>query len=224
MFDILLVDDHKIMRDGLRAIFRNSAEFRVAGEAETGPDAVRFCREHSPDIVVMDIAIPGLDGIEATAEIVRHSSDSKIVILSMYDDDDSVVRAIRSGALAFVLKRASDSDLIDALRTVARGGFYLSPQVSGALLGRIQKGVWPAQAESSILDQLSPREKQVMRMVAEGQSSKDIAISLNLGVQTVRSYRKTLMKKLGVNNVAGVTQLALAQGLTRSATFATAGR
>ena len=224
MFDILLVDDHKIMRDGLRAIFRTSTEFRVMGEAETGPDAVRFCREKSPEIVVMDIAIPGLDGIEATAEITRHSPATKIVMLSMYDDDDSVVRSIRSGARAFVLKRASDTDLIDALRTVARGGFYLSPQVSGALLGRIQKGTWPAQPEPSLLDQLSPREKQVMRMVAEGQSSKEIAIALDLGLQTVRSYRKTLMKKLGVNNVAAVTQLALAEGLTRPVMTASAGR
>jgi DNA-binding NarL/FixJ family response regulator len=220
MFDLLLVDDHKIMRDGLRAILRGSTEFRVVGEAATGPDAIRLCCERHVDIAVMDIQIPELDGIEATAEILRHRSDTKVVVLSMYDDDESVLRAIRGGARGFVLKRASDSDLLDALRTVARGGFYLSPQVSGILVGRIQRGALAAERVPSLLDILSPREKQVMRMVAEGRSSKEIATLLRLELQTIRSYRKTLMKKLGVNNVAALTQLALANGLVRQGAMA----
>jgi DNA-binding NarL/FixJ family response regulator len=159
--------------------------------------------------------LPGLNGIEATAELLRHVPSAKVVILSMYDDERSVVGAIRSGARAFVLKRASDSDLLDALRTVAKGGSYLSPQVSDQLLKRIQRGDLEAGAVPSALETLSPRELQVMRLVAEGQTSKEIAALLDLGLQTVRSYRKTLMKKLGVNNVAGLTQIALAAGLTR---------
>jgi DNA-binding NarL/FixJ family response regulator len=134
----------------------------------------------------------------------------------MYDDEQSVVGAIKAGARAFVLKKASDSDLLDALRAVAKGGSYLSPQVSDRLLLRIQKGTIDSNPSSSVLDALSPREIQVMRLVAEGKTSKEIAVMLDLGLQTVRSYRKTLMKKLGVGNVAGLTQLALATGLTRN--------
>jgi DNA-binding NarL/FixJ family response regulator len=216
-FDVLLVDDHKIMRDGIRAILSRGEEFRVVGEAETGPDAVQFVKRLRPDMVLMDIGLPGLNGVETTAEILRFHPDCKIVILSMYDDENSVLSAIRSGARAFILKKASDSDLLDALRMVARGGAYLSPQVSDRLLSRIQKGDLEAKQTAPVLDVLSPRELQVLRMVAEGKTSKEIAVTLDLREQTVRSYRKTMMKKLGVNNVAGLTQLALSTGLTQLA-------
>jgi len=213
-FNVLLVDDHKIMRDGIRAILRHSEEFNIVGEAENGSEAVQICRRKKPEIVLMDIGLPGLNGIEATQEILRHVPDTRVIILSMYDDEHSVVSAIRSGARAFVLKRASDNDLVDALRTVAKGGSYLSPQVSDRLLHRIQRGDLESKPASSVLDGLSPRELQVLRLVAEGKTSKEIAVMLDLGLQTVRSYRKTMMKKLGVNNVAGLTQLALSAGLT----------
>jgi DNA-binding NarL/FixJ family response regulator len=213
--DVLLVDDHKIMRDGIKAILGRGDEFRVAGEAETGSDAVQFVKNHKPDLVLMDIGLPGLNGVETTAEILRYHPECKIVILSMYDDENSVVSAIRSGARAFILKKASDTDLLEALRMVARGGAYLSPQVSDRLLTRIQKGDLQARQAPAALEGLSPRELQVLRMVAEGKTSKEIAVMLDLREQTVRSYRKTMMKKLGVNNVAGLTQLALSTGLTR---------
>jgi DNA-binding NarL/FixJ family response regulator len=213
-FNVLLVDDHKIMRDGIRAILRHSEEFTIVGEADNGAEAVQICRRRKPEIVLMDIGLPGLNGIEATQEILRHVPDTRVIILSMYDDEHSVVSAIRSGARAFVLKRASDNDLVDALRTVAKGGSYLSPQVSDRLLHRIQRGDLESKPASSALDGLSPRELQVLRLVAEGKTSKEIAVMLDLGLQTVRSYRKTMMKKLGVNNVAGLTQLALSAGLT----------
>ncbi|HLJ46024.1 MAG TPA: response regulator transcription factor [Bryobacteraceae bacterium] len=212
--NVLLVDDHKIMRDGIKAILRHSDEFQVMAEAENGSEAVQICKTRRPDIVLMDIGLPGLNGIETTTEILRHSPTVKIIILSMYDDEHSVVGAIRSGARAFVLKKASDNDLVDALRTVAKGGSYLSPQVSDRLLQRIQRGDLESKPLPSALDVLSPRELQVLRLVAEGKTSKEIAVLLDLGLQTVRSYRKTMMKKLGVNNVAGLTQLALACGIT----------
>src|SRR5579883_1821620 len=214
-FCVLLVDDHKIMRDGIKAILSRGEEFRVVGEAESGPDAVQFVKLHRPDVVLLDIGLPGLDGVETTAEILRYHPDCKIVILSMHDDENNVVSAIRSGARAFILKKASDSDLLEALRMVARGGAYLSPQVSDRLLSRIQKGDLESRQASSALDVLSPRELQVLRLVAEGKTSKEIAVVLDLREQTVRSYRKTMMKKLGVNNVAGLTQLALSTGLTQ---------
>jgi DNA-binding NarL/FixJ family response regulator len=214
-FDVLLVEDHKIMRDGIKAILSRSGEFRVVGEAETGTDAVQFVKRLHPAMVLMDIGLPGLNGVETTAEIMRHHPDCKIVILSMYDDENSVVSAIRSGARAFILKKASDSDLLEALRVVAQGGAYLSPQVSDRLLTRIQKGDLESRQAPSTLESLSPRELQVLRLVADGKTSKEIAVMLDLREHTVRSYRKAMMKKLGVNNVAGLTQLALSSGLTQ---------
>jgi DNA-binding NarL/FixJ family response regulator len=212
------------MRDGIRAILQHGGEFVVVGEAESGTDAVQLCKELRPEVVLMDISLPGLNGIEATTEVLRHCPATKVVILSMYDDEHSVVSAIRSGARAFVLKKASDNDLLDALRTVAKGGSYLSPQVSDQLLKRIQRGDLESKSVPSALETLSPRELQVMRLVAEGRTSKEIAGLLDLGLQTVRSYRKTLMRKLGVNNVAGLTQVALAAGLTHFPTSAPEGQ
>lgn len=202
------------MRDGIKAILERSEEFEVTGEAENGSDALRLCKELKPELILMDIGLPGLSGIEVTTEVMRHSPRSRVVMLSMYDDEHSVVSAIRSGARGFVLKKASDNDLVDALRTVAKGGSYLSPQVSDKLLMRIQRGDLEAKPAPTGLEDLSPRELQVLRLVAEGKTSKEIALILDLGLQTIRSYRKTMMKKLGVNNVASLTQLALAAGVT----------
>lgn len=212
--DVLLVEDHEIVRHGIKTMLERSGDFRVVGEADNGAEAVQFCRRTSPQLILMDLAMPGLNGIEATSEIVRNTPQARVVFLSAHDDDYSVVRAIRAGARGFVLKRASLGDLLDALRTVAKGGSYLSPQVSDRLLVRIQKGDLESNQVPSVLDGLSPRELQVMRMIAEGLTSKEIAQKLDLGVETVRSYRKTLMKKLGLNNVAALTQLAISTGLT----------
>ncbi len=212
-YKIVLVDDHKLVRDGVKTILERGSEFEVVGEADNGSDAVPLCKKLSPDLVLMDIGLPGVNGIEATSDLLRHCPDVKVIILSMYDDENSVVGAIRSGARGFVLKKASSGELLDALRTVASGGSYLSSQVSDRLLARIQRGDLQTNTRSQ-LDSLSPREIQVLRLVAEGKTSKEIAELLDLGLQTVRSYRKTMMKKLGVNNVAGLTQLALAAGLT----------
>jgi len=214
-FKVLLVDDHKIMRDGIKAILRHSEDFQVMAEAENGTEAVQICKNKRPDIILMNIGLHFFYRIEATTEILRHCPEVKIIVLSMYDDEHSVVSAIRSGARAFVLKKASDNDLLDALRTVAKGGSYLSPQVSDRLLQRIQRGDLDSKPAAFALSDLSPRELQVLRLVAEGKTSKEIAVMLDLGLQTVRSYRKTMMKKLGVNNVAGLTQVALAAGITR---------
>jgi DNA-binding NarL/FixJ family response regulator len=214
-FSVLLVDDHKIMRDGIKAILGRAEDFRVVGEAETGAGAMQFVRNFKPDMVLMDIGLPGLNGVETTSEILRHHPDCRVVILSMYDDEHSVVSAVRAGARAFILKRASDIDLVEALRIVARGGSYLSPQVSDRLLSRIQKGDLESKPANAALDMLAPRELQVLRLVAQGKTSKEIAVALDLREHTIRSYRKTMMKKLGVNNVAGLTQLAVSTGLTQ---------
>jgi DNA-binding NarL/FixJ family response regulator len=213
-YSILLVDDHKIVREGIRTILERTPDFHVVGEADSGSDAVSQCRKLRPDLVLMDIGLPGMNGIDATSEVLRHCPGAKVMILSMYNDENSVMAAFRSGARAFLLKKASSSDLLDALRTVSKGGSYLSPEVSDHLLIRIQRGDLEVKGIPGPLERLSPREQQVLRLVAEGKSSKDIAVMLDLGLQTVRTYRKTLMKKIGVTNVASLTQVALEAGLT----------
>ena len=218
---VLIVDDHKIMRDGIKAILKPALDLDVVGETDSGVDAVQLVRKLRPDVVMMDIDLQGMSGIEATVEMMRHNPDTRIMMLSMYDDEHSVISAVKAGARGFVLKRASDGDLIQALRTVAHGGSYLSPRVSDRLLERIQKGNVDENTQSLPLAGLSPREIQVLRLVANGKTSKEIAVMLDLSVQTIRSYRKAMMKKLNVNNIAGLTQLALATGLTRQQSFGT---
>ena len=212
-FDIVVVDDHRVVRDGIRAILTRDPEFRVVGEADDGAGAIRVCQETNPALVLMDISLPGVNGIEATVQLVRHCPNTKVVILSMYDDERSVMGAIRAGARGFVLKQASFGEVLNALRVVARGGTYLSSSISGRLVERLQRGSLDA-AEKGPLDSLSPRELQVLRLVAEGKSSKEVATILKLEHSTIRSYRKTMMKKLGVSNLAGLIQVAVAAGVT----------
>jgi DNA-binding NarL/FixJ family response regulator len=210
---ILLVDDHKILRDGIRAIIEKSADFLVIGEADNGLEAVSLCRKLHPDMVLMDIGLPEMNGITATAELLRHCPTVKVVILSIYDDKNSVVAAFRSGVRAFLLKKASSADLLDALSAVSRGGSYLSSEVADRLLSGIQCGDLDPEAIRGPLDGLTPREQEVLRLLARGKTSKEIANMLELGLQTVRTYRKTLMKKIGVSNIAGLTRVALKSGL-----------
>ena len=215
-YSLVLADDHQILRDGVKAILARQDEFVVVAETGNGLEAMQLCKRLQPDLVLMEILLPGIHGVEVTAELQRHVPDTKVVILSMYDDEKSIVDSIRAGARAYVLKRAPVRDLLDALRTVARGGSYLSSQVSGRLLHRIQRGELSGTPATAPLDSLSPRELQVMRLVTEGHTSKEVAVLLNLGLQTVRSYRKTLMRKLGVTNAASLTQVAVSAGMNRS--------
>jgi DNA-binding NarL/FixJ family response regulator len=212
-YRVLIVEDHKIMRDGIKALLDRSSECAVVGDVETGTEAIQICTEVHPDIVLMDIGLPGLNGVDSTTELLRHCPSTRVIMLSMYDDEDSVVSSIRAGARGYVVKQASSAELLDALRTVARGSSYLSPHVSERLLSRIRRGEVETMGRHPLLAQLTPREFQVLGLIIEGKASKEIAVILNLGVETVRSYRKTMMKKLSVNNVAGLIRVALAAGL-----------
>jgi DNA-binding NarL/FixJ family response regulator len=211
---VIIVDDHQIMRDGIKAILRGG-DFEIVAEGESGSDAVTLARKHRFDTMILDIEIPGLSGVEAIGEILKINPSAKILVLSMHDDEHNVVSSVKAGARGFVLKRASHDDLIYAIRTVAQGGSYLSPRVSDRLFLRIQNGTIDSSTVPVPLLELSPREIQVLRLIAEGKTSKEIAVVLDLSVQTIRSYRKAMMKKLNLNNVAGLTQLALSTGLTR---------
>ncbi len=211
--DVLLVEDHQVVRDGIRAILDRAEDFRVVGAVDTGAEAVQFCRQTTPQLILMDLSLPGLNGIEATAEILRHNPACKVVVLSMYDDENSVVNAIRAGARGFVLKKASQGDLLEALRAVASGSSYLSPEVSERLVHRMQSPDPTGTADAPEIQRLSPREVQVLRLVGEGKSSREIAELLQLEVETIRSYRKSLMKKLAAKNATHLTHIALKAGL-----------
>jgi DNA-binding NarL/FixJ family response regulator len=209
-----LVGDQRILREGIRAILSGFPDLNVVGEAESAQELISLLRERRPELLLAELSIQGVSVIEASHELNRLSNDTKLVILSTEDNEEAAISAIRAGAKAYVLKSSSAADLIEALRVVAKGGSYLSPKISDKLLARIQKGNLDSPSKSSPLDVLSPRELQVLRLVAEGQTSKEIAVMLDLGLQTIRSYRKTMMKKLGVSNAPALTKLAIANGLT----------
>lgn len=211
-FAVVLVDDHQVLRDAIKEILARSPEFQVVGEAGSGADAIQICRKIDPDLAVMDIGLPGMNGIEATGELARHCPRTRVLMLSMYDDENSVMSAVRAGARGFVLKKACATELMDAMRTVARGGTYFSAQVSDRLLSGVQLGKTRPPSGNSP-DTLSPREMQVLRLTVEGKSNKEVASLLNLEVHTVRSYRKTMMAKLGASNVAELIQVSVAAGL-----------
>lgn len=212
---VLIVDDHRIFREGIRNLLHQNSEFEVIGEAGDVDRAIALASKHQPDVVVLDLMLDQSDGLSAIAPIRAQSPRSKIVVLSMNDDEVVVTHALQLGARGFVLKRASSEDLRLALRAVEAGGIYLSPEVSENVLTRIQHLGARRRSTAPGLTSLSPREFDVLELVAEGKTSKDIAQLLNLRVETVRTYRKSIMRKLGVNHVAGLVNLAMQAGLLR---------
>src|ERR1035441_3231124 len=169
-FSIILVDDHQMVRDAIKEILLRHPEFQVMGEAGTGPDAVQICRQTDPDLVVMDIGLPGMSGIEVTSELARHCPRARVLMLSMYDDEDSVMAAVRAGARGFVLKKACSTELVDAMRTVVRGGTYFGAQVSDLLLSGVQTGKL-RQPSRPGREALSPREQQVLGVTGVGRAN-----------------------------------------------------
>jgi DNA-binding NarL/FixJ family response regulator len=205
------VEDHRQIPDGVKAIFDRGSECGAVGESENSAEAVQLCRKSRPDIVLMNIGLLAMTGIEASSELITHCPGIKVIILSFYDDENSAISAIGSRDRACVWKMVSSTELLDALRTVARGGSYLSSRLSDRLLTCIQRGDSRTRGRSP-RPALSTRELQVLRPVAQGKTCKDIAVILDLGFETIGSDRKTMTKKLGVNGVALLTQLALAAG------------
>lgn len=211
--DLVLVDDHRIVRESLKAILARERSYRIVGEAETGSEGVALCRTLKPRIVVMDISLPGMNGLEAAAEIQRHCPTTQVLILSMHYDPESVRAAIRCGVRGYVLKSASSREVVEALRTVSSGSAYFSPQIATYLLELVQQPELEKHKQGAV-ESLTAREIQVLRLIAAGKASKEIAALLNLRVDTVRTYRKKMMHKLRINNVASLTRFAITAGLT----------
>ena len=204
---ILLADDHSVIRFGLRALLE-MADMTVVAEAADGREAVRLAQEHAPEVAIFDIAMPGMNGIEATGVLKSRCPDTRVVILSMHSDSEHVHRALASGACGYVLKGGATDEIVTAVRTVRAGRQYLSSGLAAATPAGGQG------AALSPLDSLSARERQVLQLVAEGHSSAQIAALVHLSPKSIDTYRSRLMRKLGVADMAALIRFAVQHGLT----------
>lgn len=209
---LLLVDDHAVVREGLRAILALEADLEVVGEAREGRDAVDLARHTKPDVVIMDIAMGSLNGIDATRQVVRDIPTAKVVVLSMHADESFVLAALEAGAAAYVVKAARSEELIQAVRAVASNRRYLCSDVTGVVMNLCVSGA-AAPAETTFA-QLTDREREVLQLVAEGHTSIAIAAKLHVSDKTVETHRHNLMHKLGLHTIADLTKCAIRHGLT----------
>jgi len=219
MIRVLLADDDALLRAGVAVVLGSAADLSVVGEAADGVQAVRMCRDLSPDVVLMDVRMPGIDGIEATARIVAAGLPARILVLTTFRNDDYVWRALRAGASGFLLKRASPERLIDAVRTVASGDTLLDPSVTRSLVEHfVVRGPAagtgdPASADRSRLDRLTSREVQVLRLIAEGLSNEQIAELLVIAESTAKTHVKRILQKIDARDRAQAVVLAYRSGL-----------
>lgn len=204
---VLIADDHAMLRDGLRALLATAPDIRIAGEAGNGRDAVSLTRELAPDVVLMDIAMPELNGIEAARLMRERQPSSRIIMLSMHSSIEHVHRALSAGVSGFLLKESAGQEVITAVRTVAAGQRYLGESIERMLQNHPHRNASP-------VDRLSVREIEVLQLVVEGRSSAEIAAIVHLSPKTVETYRSRLMKKLGVADVPALVKFALQHGLT----------
>jgi DNA-binding NarL/FixJ family response regulator len=204
---ILLADDHVMVRQGFRMILAAQPDMEIVGEAGNGREALELAEKLQPDVVVMDVAMPELNGIEATRRLAASSPRTRVLALSMYKDSVYVREILRAGARGYLLKDAIDRDLLAAVRAVASGEGYLSPAVSEAVLSDYRRHV------SDPLDLLSSREREVLQLIAEGKTNKDIASALKLSVYTVEAHRGRIMEKLNLHSVGELVRFALRHGL-----------
>ena len=209
---ILLADDHKIMRQGLHSLLEKEPNIEVIAEAADGRTTVRLARKLSPDVVVMDITMPGLNGIVSTRRIIAEAPGVKVVGLSMHSDKRFVVGMLKAGALGYVLKECAFEQLVRAVHTVAKGNIYLSPQVASVVTRDYLHHL--PETDSSIYSLLTPRECEVLQLLAEGKKAQQIASLLHVSVKTVSSHRRHIMDKLGIDSIAELTKRAIFEGLT----------
>jgi two-component system, NarL family, response regulator NreC len=209
---ILLADDHQLMRSGLRLLIEQQADLTVVGEAADGREAVALAKSLRPDVAVMDISMPNLNGIEAAHQITQSHAELAVIVLSMHPDESYVLRALKAGAKGYLLKDSAESDLITAVRAVARGKSFFSPAVSKVLLDDYIRKLKRSGAEDAY-DLLTPREREVLQLVAEGKSNKDVANLLNLSVYTVETHRSNIMQKLNLKGVPELTLYAVRKGI-----------
>jgi DNA-binding NarL/FixJ family response regulator len=208
---VLLVDDHTVVRQGLRALLESERDLEVVGEAENGRQAVRLAKKIMPDVVVMDVAMPVLNGIEATRQISKELPSTKVLGLTSYGDDEYVTQLMQAGASGFLSKQTAADDLLKAIRQVKDGKTYFSPSIAKRL--RDQRGAFLANGHHAAkAGELTSRESEVLQLIAEGFANKQVAAELSISIKTVEKHRQQVMNKLNIHDVAGLTRYAISKG------------
>jgi DNA-binding NarL/FixJ family response regulator len=209
---IILAEDHRITREGLVNLLQERSDMQVVGEAENGREAVRLARELSPDLVIMDVTMPDLNGIDATRIITSGSNNTKVIALSMYSDKQFVQGMIQAGASGYLLKDCAFEELVSAIQAVIHGDTYLSPGIAGIVVQDYLNKLTTDRSSADTV--LTNREREVLQLIAEGNSTKEIAARLTVSVKTVETHRRQIMEKLGIFSIAELTKYAIREGLT----------
>jgi DNA-binding NarL/FixJ family response regulator len=209
---VLLADDHTLVRAGIRSLLKGLENVEVVGEAGDGQEAVRLAESLRPDVVLLDVGMPGLNGLDVAARLATHDPSIRVLILSMHASEEYVLRALRAGCAGYLLKGSAVAELEIAVRAVARGETYLSPAVSKHVMDDYVRRTGGA---TDPIDALTPRQREVLQLVAEGNTSKDIADRLGLSFKTVEAHRAQIMERLGLHDVAGLVRFAMRMGLVR---------
>jgi DNA-binding NarL/FixJ family response regulator len=207
---IILADDHNLTRAGLRLLLEQIEGVEILGEADNGRDALALVRQHTPQLVLMDISMPELNGIEALTRISKDVPNARVIILSTHSDEAHVLDALRAGAAGYLLKNAATQELHAAVEAVAKGGTYLSPQVASVVIAR---STGRASSTPGALDHLTSRQREILQLIAEGKSTKEMAFLLNVSVKTIETHRAQLMDRLNIRDIAGLVRYALKAGL-----------
>jgi two-component system response regulator NreC len=211
MVQILIADDHKLMREGLSSLLGRQPDIQVVAQANNGREAIQMTERHSPDVVVMDVSMPDLNGIDATRQIVSRRPKTKVIALSMHSDRQFVAEMFRAGASGYLLKDSAFEDLASAIRTVARNETYIAPRISGFSLEDYD---YAQAGEPLVSPRLTDREREVLQLMAEGKGTKEIAAELGLSAKTIETHRQHLMDKLDIYSIAELTKFAIREGLT----------
>jgi len=211
---VLIVDDHEIMREGMSALLRKYSQFEVVGQATDGRQALEMASQLKPDVIIMDVGMPNLNGVDATKKLISMYPDLKIMALSAHSDGAIVAKMIKAGASGYMLKESAFDELIEGLNTLLDGRTFLCNKISKVVFSDYVGMVTNPNAKRS--DNLSSREREVLQLVAEGHTTKEIAEDLKLSTKTIDSHREHIMEKLGIRNIAGLTKYAIREGLTSS--------
>ena len=210
---VLLADDHTIVRKGLLSILEDEADLEVVGEAEDGREAIDRTKQLRPDVLVIDISMPLLTGLEATRQIKAQFPEVEVIVLTVYDNEEYVFQVLRAGASGYLVKKAAPEELIMAIRAVSRGESYLSPSISRTVIDEYVRKA-EASSQPDDIDLLTNREREVLQLIAEGHTNKDIGKLLHISVKTVQAHRGNVMEKLGLHSAAELTRYAISKGLT----------
>ena len=212
--NVLLADDHTVVRQGLRLLLDGEADMTVVGEADNGLQTVQMARKLRPDVVVLDVAMPHLNGLEVTRRITRDLPDTRVLILSSYSDEEYVRQLTEQGACGYLVKQTAANDLIKAIREAHRGNAFFSPSISKRFLDQCRDAFTRgSSASAKKTGRLTAREAEVLRMIAEGLANKQIAAQLGISIKTVEKHRQQVMNKLGIHDVAGLTRHAITKGI-----------